>query len=612
MAAGMGLRLQARTADKPKGFLEAGGLPIVEWSVKKLVAAGIEEIIIGTGHCAGWYAALAERYSCITLVHNDRYAATGAMGTLALCTGRVAGPALILESDLIYDDIGLFVLINDPRPNVVLASGKTNSGDEVYLEADGEGWLLGNSKRKEDLHSIYGELVGISKLEKEVLDAMIAFRDAHLDDQPRMDYEAALSAVSRDALEGKLPREYTIGIRKVEHYVWQKIDDESHYSRARELIYPRIVENESLRMVRREVLLNPGPATTTGSVKYAQVNADVCPREKEFGAVMQWITGELSAMAGTPGDVETVLFGGSGTAADEVMISSCIPGGAKTLILDNGAYGERFAKIAASYSIPHDVVKSSSYMPPDTEALKKRLLEGRYTHFVMVYHETTTGLLNPAPELCRFCGEHGITTIVDAVSAFAALPINMGRDGFDFMSSTSNKNIQGMAGAAFVFCRKEALEKTRNYPMRSYYLNLWDQYSYFKKTGQTRFTPPVQTLYALRQAIIEAKVETIQNRYERYAACWDILVQGIKRMGLSMLVPEEAQSKLITTIIEPRTPAYHFEELHDLARRRGFTIYPGKLAEADTFRIANIGDIRIEDMEVFVRFLESYMRRIFA
>jgi 2-aminoethylphosphonate-pyruvate transaminase len=612
MAAGMGLRLQGRTADMPKGFLEAGGLPIVEWSVKKLIAAGVEEIIIGTGYRSGWYAALAERYSCVTLVHNDRYAATGSMGTLALCAGKAAGPVLILESDLIYDDIGLFVLINDPRPNVILVSGKTNSGDEVYVEADGEGRLLGNSKRKEDLHSVYGELVGISKLEKEVLDAMIAFRDAHLDDQPRMDYEAALSAVSRDALEGKFPGEYAAGIRKIEYYAWQEIDDESHYNRARELIYPRIVENESLRTVRREVLLNPGPATTTDSVKYAQVNADICPREKEFGAVMQWITEELSALVGRPGDVETVLFGGSGTAADEVMISSCIPQGAKTLILDNGAYGERFAKIAASYAIPHDVVKSSTYTPPDTEALKKRLLDGGYTHFVMVYHETTTGLLNPAPELCRFCGVHGITTIVDAVSAFAAIPIDMERDGFDFMSSTSNKNIQGMAGAALVFCRKDALEKTRNYPMRSYYLNLWDQYACFKKTGQTRFTPPVQTLYALRQAIIEAKVETIPKRYERYAACWDILVRGIKNMGLAMLVPEEAQSKLITAIIEPRTSAYRFEEFHDLARRRGFTIYPGKLAEADTFRIANIGDIQIEDMRVFVDFLETYMRGLCA
>ncbi|MDR3139267.1 MAG: 2-aminoethylphosphonate--pyruvate transaminase [Treponema sp.] len=610
MAAGMGTRLKDRTALKPKGFLEIGALPIVEWSVKKLTAAGVEEIIIGTGYGAEWYEELALKYSNITLVKNDNYASTGSMGTLALCAERACGAALILESDLIYDDIGLFVLINDERPNLILASGKTNSGDEVYLEADGEQRLLGNSKQKEDLSSIYGELVGITKLEKPVLEAMSAYCRAHAADLPRMDYEAAMSAVSRDALAGKLPGDRVILIRKIEHYLWREIDDENHFALARDITYPRIIESESLRRVRREVLLNPGPATTTDSVKYAQVQGDICPREREFGAVMGWITEELSALAGQRGDIETVLFGGSGTAADEAMISSCVPPGAKLLILDNGAYGERFSRIAASYGIPHDVVKSSGFLLPDTAALKQRLIDGAYTHFALVYHETTTGLLNPAPELCRFCQERNITTIVDAVSAFAAIPIDMERDGFDFMASTSNKNIQGMAGVAFVFCRKGALEKIRDYPKRCYYLNLWDQHAYFKKNGQTRFTPPVQTLYALRQAILETKLETLQGRYRRYTACWEVLAAAVKRMGLKMLVPEEAQSKLITAIIEPERPNYRFEELHDRARNLGFTIYPGKLAEASTFRIANIGDIQIEDMGRFVEFLETYMRGI--
>jgi 2-aminoethylphosphonate-pyruvate transaminase len=504
-------------------------------------------------------------------------------------------------------------LINDPRSNVLLASGKTNSGDEVYLEADDEGRLLGHSKRKEDLGSVYAELVGITKLDGETLAAMTAYCKTHEEDRSRMEYEEAMSAVSRKALEGKAPAGQAIAIRRIEHYAWHEIDDENHYAAAMQEVYPRIVENESLRAVRREVLLNPGPATTTDSVKYAQIAADICPREREFGQVMAWITAELSAMAGGGpasggGSIETVLFGGSGTAADEVMISSCVPPSGRLLILDNGAYGERFAKIAASYSMPHDVLKSSSHELPDTEALKRRLLDGGYTHFALVYHETTTGLLNPVPELCRFCKAHNIITIVDAVSAFAAIPIDMNRDGIDFMASTSNKNIQGMAGAAFVFCRGEALEKIRDYPMRSYYLNLWDQYAHFKKTGQTRFTPPVQTLYALRQAVIEAKLEGIEGRYRRYSACWEELVRGVKELGLSMLVPEAAQSRLITAVIDPPSPRYNFEEFHDLARRSGFTIYPGKLSAANTFRIANIGDIRIDEMKRFVGILAEYIR----
>ncbi|MDR1178142.1 MAG: aminotransferase class V-fold PLP-dependent enzyme, partial [Spirochaetaceae bacterium] len=549
MAAGLGTRLREKTAYMPKGFLKVGELPIVEWSVQKLIASGIERIIIGTGHCSQWYEELAKNYPPIDLVYNKDYASTGSMGTLALCVEKLTGAALILESDLIYDAAGLFVLLNDPRPNVILASGKTNSRDEVYLEADPGRLLLGNSKRKEELGSVYAELVGISKLEKHTLDAMSAYCRERGADLPGMEYEAAMSAVSRDAVEGKRDKKFAIGIRKIEYYAWREIDDESHYEMARKEIYPRILENEEIRAVRREVLLNPGPATTSDSVKYAQVAADICPREKEFGRVMEWICDELSAMAGKKGDVKTVLFGGSGTAADEVMISSCVGPGAKLLILDNGAYGERFGKIAASYAIPCEIYKSPGSALPDTGAVKKKLLDGGFTHFALVYHETTTGLLNPVNELCRFSREHGITTLVDAVSAFAAIPVDMEKDGIDFMSSTSNKNIQGMAGIAMVFCEKKALEKIKDYPMRSYYLNLWDQYSHFEKTGQTRFTPPVQTLYALRQAIIETRAETIAKRYERYAACWRILVRTVKELGLSMLLPEEAQSKLITAII---------------------------------------------------------------
>lgn len=375
---------------------------------------------------------------------------------------------------------------------------------------------------------------------------------------------------------------------------------------------PFVTEEDAKKLpkVRREILLNPGPATTTDSVKYAQVCADICPREKEFGDVMEWICYELSLIAGKPGRVETVLFGGSGTAADEVMVSSCVPDDGKLLVIDNGAYGERFAKIAAIYKLDFEVYKSSSSTRLDCEAVKAKLVVGHFTHLAMVYHETTTGLLNPVPEICRFCHENGITTIVDAVSAFAAIPINMDRDCIDFMASVANKNIQAMAGLCFVFCRKEALEKTASFPMRNYYLNLWDQYTYFKKTKQTRFTPPVQTVYALRQAIIETKLEGIENRYTRYISCWNELIRTVKKIGLPMLVPEEIQSKLITAIIEPSSPNYSFDVLHDLARSKGFTIYPGKLSTANTFRIANIGDIRPEEMTAFADLLETYMQSI--
>ena len=604
MAGGLGSRLKEKTSFMPKGFIEIGGVPIIEQSIQKLFFSGIEEIIIGTGHCAEWYERLAKRYPCIKLSYNKNYAETGSMGTLAVCAPFVYGDFLLLESDLIYDIAGLRVLINESHKNIILASGETKSGDEVYLEASEKGFLKKHSKKRSEIQTLSGELTGLTRLTKETLGKMVLYMEDHLSDQPKMEYEAAMSAVSNTEEDHK------IFIKKIEHYLWREIDDETHLEDAKKNIFPKIEEAEALLSIRREVLLNPGPATTTDSVKYAQVCIDICPREKEFGDVMEWISNELSLFVGKAGSVETVLFGGSGTAADEVMISSCIPDNGKLLIIDNGAYGARMAKIAGIYHLNFEVYESSGFLPLDVEKVKVKLLEGKFTHFAIVYHETTTGLLNPVPEICRFCHEHDITTIVDAVSAFAAIPIDMDRDGIDFMASTSNKNIQGIAGVAFVFCRKSALEKTQSYQMRNYYLNLWDQYTYFKKTKQTRFTPPVQALYALRQAIIETKLETIEKRYARYSSCWEELLKILKDLNLEMLVPESIQSKLIVTILEPDSPKYNFETFHDLARSYGFTIYPGKLSKVNTFRIANIGDIQPNEMVRFTKVLEEYIQSI--
>jgi 2-aminoethylphosphonate-pyruvate transaminase len=562
----------------------ASPLPPAEASIRKLFASGIEEIILSLSgaseNSARAWKEMAEPFSRTSPVKE-------APAELA---GKIRGDFLLVDPAVIYDSIALHVLVNETRRNLLLTGRFGESVGLARLEKESLeklnpeflAFFLGTAPAGTKAAPACPEWLALRKTETLLWKRIV--RQSKTDPMPAMPVGPAADAADADAADADTT-------------------DSAEICRL-------IEEAESLRAVRREVLLNPGPAATTDSVKYAQVCPDICPREKEFGDVMQWIVSELSLMAGKPGRVETVLFGGSGTAADEVMISSCVPNDGRLLIVDNGAYGERFAKIAAVYGLDFEVYKSPGFKALDTGVLKERLLEGNFTHFALVYHETTTGLLNPAPELCRFCAERNITTMVDAVSAFAAIPIDMDKDCFDFMASTSNKNIQGMAGSCFVFCRKEALEKLKDHPMRNYYLNLWDQYTWFAKTGQTRFTPPVQCLYSLRQAIIETKLEGIENRYKRYSACWELLVRGVKKLGLSMLVPEAIQSHLITAVIDPPSPDYDFNTLHDLARSRGFTIYPGKLSDADTFRIANIGDIQPKEMEAFTELLENYVKTL--
>ncbi|MDR1230814.1 MAG: 2-aminoethylphosphonate--pyruvate transaminase [Spirochaetaceae bacterium] len=603
LAAGLGSRLGDRTVGMPKGFITVGDRPIVEWSVRKLLAQGIERIIIGTGHHRNYYDLLATKYPAIKTVYNADYASTGSMGTLAVCAPHVTSDFLLLESDLIYDEQGLFVLCNESRKNVILASGKTNSGDEVYLDAP-DGLLRTVSKNKNEMEQIHGELVGISRLSPALLQEMCDYEREHREAMPKLDYESVLAALSNT-----MPDKFPVYVNQIVNFLWREIDDESHLKMANELL-PYIYESEESRQVRREILLNPGPATTTDSVKYAQLCPDICPREQEFGEVMAWVCRELTAFVADPADYAAVLFGGSGTAADEVMISSCVPDDGHILIVNNGSYGERLAKMADVYKLRYTVFESSTYEAIDIEKLETAFKTGAYTHLGIVYHETTTGLLNRLDIIGPLAKKYGMVTIVDAVSAYAGIPMDLAKLGIDFMSSTSNKNIQGMAGVGFVIGKKTEIEKTRAIPMRNYYLNLYDQYAYFAKTGQTRFTPPVQTLYALRQAILETQQETVAGRYARYSKCWEVLLSAVKNYGLKMLVKQEDQSHLITAILDPDTPQYNFDALHDFMRRRGFTIYPGKLGKINTFRIANIGDIQPREMAWFTQLLGVYLHEI--
>ena len=366
-----------------------------------------------------------------------------------------------------------------------------------------------------------------------------------------------------------------------------------------------------MKEITRNVLLNPGPATTTDSVKLAQAIPDICPREQEFGDLMEFCATEITKFVGDPKDYATVLFGGSGTATVEAVLNSVIPDSGKVLIIDNGAYGKRMRQITSVYKIPTVVFESSSIEPIDLNALEALIesTEG-LTHLAMIHHETTTGLLNDITSVGAICKRHNISFIVDSMSGFAAIPVDMKSMNIDYLAASSNKNIQGMAGIGFAICNKSVLESTASIPMRSLYLNLYAQHAYFEKTHQTRFTPPVQTFYALKQAIVETHEETIEGRYARYTKSWETLLDGLEALNLEYLIDKKYHSKIITSIIEPNTDAYDFNEMHDYFFEKGFTIYPGKVNNYNTFRISNIGQIDYKDIEAFLKVLKTYLVKI--
>jgi 2-aminoethylphosphonate-pyruvate transaminase len=351
----------------------------------------------------------------------------------------------------------------------------------------------------------------------------------------------------------------------------------------------------------RMILLNPGPANTTEAVKRAMTKPDICPREHEFGDVLKRVRAKVTEVVHTGSEYTTVMFGGSGTAAVEAAIACAVPTDGRLLVIDNGAYGTRMAEIARAYGIAHDVEVFGVGGYPDVERIAKKLDGARYTQLSIVHHETSTGMLNPVPAIAALCRARGVEIIVDAMSSYAGMPIDVAALGIDFLASSSNKCIQGMAGLGFVICRKARLDAMRHIPGRSYYLSMAEQHRFLEKSGQMQFTPPVQVVYALDQALSEFFAEGgAAARHARYVRNWEALDSGMRALGFRRLLPEAILSRILTAYIEPDHPGYSFDAMHDRLYSRGFTIYPGKGAQQDTFRLANMGDVTPDDMRNFV------------
>jgi 2-aminoethylphosphonate aminotransferase len=364
-----------------------------------------------------------------------------------------------------------------------------------------------------------------------------------------------------------------------------------------------------LSAVPRKILLNPGPATTTDSVKAALVVPDICPREQEFVNLLQEVRSALVRIAGGDPEAYTcVLLAGSGTAAMDSVLNSVVPADGAVLVINNGAYGERLAAIARCYQLPMYELKFSWGEWPDLLLIRQMLEKHQeISHLAMVHHETSTGLLNQLPEIATLARDRGVSLVVDAISSFGGVPLNVTTDHIDYLLSSSNKCLQGMAGLAWVICRRDALEQSRVIPARSYYLNLYQQYRHFEANGQMQFTPPVQIVYALAQAIREFLAEGAAEHFQRYQRNMATLISGLHQLGFKTLLPIKRQSPLLTTVLEPVDPNYSFTRLHNSLYDRGFTIYPGKMQDNSTFRLATIGDLHEADIRAFLSALKEVL-----
>lgn len=358
---------------------------------------------------------------------------------------------------------------------------------------------------------------------------------------------------------------------------------------------------EVVKPVKRNILLNPGPATTSDSVKYAQVVPDICPREQEFVDIMTDIRKELVKIVhADPEKYTAVIFTGSGTIIQDVCVNSLVPENKKICIVNNGAYSARMAEIADYYHIPCVNLEFTTTGLPDPDVVKETLEKDKDIAVVAtVHHETGTGVLNPLKEIGKIVHDNGCVFIVDTISTYGLMPIDIEKENIDFLMASAQKGLSAMTGASWLVGNIEEIKKSKDYPTRSYYCNLYMQYDFLERVGEMHFTPPVQTIYALRQAIREYWNESEQARWERITKCWKSIHNGLEELGLESVIDKKIQGRLVVTVKAPEDDKFDFFKLHDYCYDRGFTIYPGKMFGVKTFRLCNLGQITYKDIEDF-------------
>ncbi len=362
--------------------------------------------------------------------------------------------------------------------------------------------------------------------------------------------------------------------------------------------------------IKRNVLLNPGPATTTDTVKMAQVVPDICPREKEFSSMMKQMREDLVRIVhGNLDKYTSVLFCGSGTMVMDVCINSLLPEEKKILIINNGSYSMRAVEICEYYNLPFINYECPIDELPDLDKVEQILKENQDIALVYTTHnETGTGILNPVREIGSLVHKYNAVFIVDTISTYAMRPIDIERDNIDFCMASAQKGLMAMTGLSFVIGNIEMIKESAAYPKRSYYCNLYMQYHFFEETGEMHFTPPVQTIYAARQALDEYFAEGEEAKWKRHLEVFEAIHAGLDKLGFKDIIRREIQAGLGVTVKYPDDKNWSFEKVHDYCYERGFTIYPGKTSAQNTFRLCALGAITKKDIEDFFNVLYEALK----
>lgn len=357
------------------------------------------------------------------------------------------------------------------------------------------------------------------------------------------------------------------------------------------------------------LLFTPGPTNTSSETKKAML-IDRGSRDDEVNRINRRICAGLLRIAGNPRTHICVPIQGSGTYAIEATIGSLISDRDKILIMSNGRYGERIAKICKKLKKKFFIFKNNDYEQNSLIALKRLLnRDSSITHVFAVHCETTSGILNPLEAMATVASKKKCNFFVDAMSSFGGIPINLKKTKCGVLISSANKCIEGVPGVSFVIASKKLFKNHGH--SRSLSLDLVDQWNFFQKTGQWRFTPPTHVLAALDSAIDQHfRKGGVRSKNFRYRNNIEILINGMRDMGFDSFVPDQYQSPIIATFFYPKDKKFNFSSFYDLLKGKKLLIYPGKLSRLDTFRISCIGQIDSKDVRNLLRQIKLILQKM--
>lgn len=355
--------------------------------------------------------------------------------------------------------------------------------------------------------------------------------------------------------------------------------------------------NKSVAQDKPPYLLTPGPITTTATVKETML-CDWGSWDGDFRRMTKQLCDQLLEVANGTDTHVCVPIQGSGTFAVEATLGTLIPKDGKVLVLMNGAYGQRLAKTLDYLNRDYITLDKGDYLPPMPEEVDNILSANPdITHVTVIHCETSSGILNPVPEIAEVVASHGRALLIDSMSAFGAIPVDAQTLPFDALISSANKCFEGVPGFGFSLVRRSAIEQCSG-NAHSLSLDLFEQWQYMEKTGQWRFTPPTHVVAAFLQAMAEHRAEGgVSGRLARYQRNQQRLVAGMKQLGFRTLLNEKWLSPIIVTFLSPQNERFDFTEFYERIKAHGFVIYPGKLTVVDSFRLGCIGQLYDEQID---------------